>query len=380
MSYKKESLPGRNDPCWCGSGIKFKKCHWFRESEQRITPQEAIKSITKSQKKYCLHPNAKSGVCTSIINAHTIQRNGSLNKIARDSQVYMIDNNLMSLSKHDGKVSFKLTGIKQATTFTGFCGVHDSETFKEIEDKPFIPSKKTAFLISYRSICKEYYGKTSQFEQIETLLKGDKGLPKELHKPYQEHINLYKSGVELGLEDISSIKREFDSILISNDFETVSYYVIEFNNVPDFMCSGSILLEMDFHGNQLQSLDDFADSTKRLKSCSFNLIATELGGAAIFSWIGESNEAIQFIETLDSLSNEELPHAIVRFAYSFFENIAISPNWWEGIHESNKELLIKRITIGLNPMLNRESNCLQEDGIRFVNWTVKNRHKSIYTE
>jgi hypothetical protein len=19
--------PGRNDPCWCGSGIKYKKCH-----------------------------------------------------------------------------------------------------------------------------------------------------------------------------------------------------------------------------------------------------------------------------------------------------------------------------------------------------------------
>jgi len=20
--------PGRNDPCWCGSGKKYKKCHW----------------------------------------------------------------------------------------------------------------------------------------------------------------------------------------------------------------------------------------------------------------------------------------------------------------------------------------------------------------
>lgn len=23
----KTALPGRNDPCWCGSGKKFKKCH-----------------------------------------------------------------------------------------------------------------------------------------------------------------------------------------------------------------------------------------------------------------------------------------------------------------------------------------------------------------
>ncbi|MDX6495203.1 MAG: preprotein translocase subunit SecA, partial [Gaiellales bacterium] len=21
------TLPGRNDPCWCGSGKKFKRCH-----------------------------------------------------------------------------------------------------------------------------------------------------------------------------------------------------------------------------------------------------------------------------------------------------------------------------------------------------------------
>jgi uncharacterized protein len=23
----KTAEPGRNDPCWCGSGKKFKKCH-----------------------------------------------------------------------------------------------------------------------------------------------------------------------------------------------------------------------------------------------------------------------------------------------------------------------------------------------------------------
>lgn len=25
--FAPEKLPGRNDPCWCGSGKKFKKCH-----------------------------------------------------------------------------------------------------------------------------------------------------------------------------------------------------------------------------------------------------------------------------------------------------------------------------------------------------------------
>jgi uncharacterized protein len=26
-AVRKEVTPGRNDPCWCGSGKKFKKCH-----------------------------------------------------------------------------------------------------------------------------------------------------------------------------------------------------------------------------------------------------------------------------------------------------------------------------------------------------------------
>ncbi|HIG53357.1 MAG TPA: hypothetical protein EYG11_12075 [Candidatus Latescibacteria bacterium] len=27
MPVRIEVKPGRNDPCWCGSGKKYKKCH-----------------------------------------------------------------------------------------------------------------------------------------------------------------------------------------------------------------------------------------------------------------------------------------------------------------------------------------------------------------
>ena len=27
IPVNKEKKPGRNDPCWCGSGKKYKKCH-----------------------------------------------------------------------------------------------------------------------------------------------------------------------------------------------------------------------------------------------------------------------------------------------------------------------------------------------------------------
>jgi uncharacterized protein YecA (UPF0149 family) len=27
-------LPGRNEPCWCGSGRKYKKCHHSKDQEK----------------------------------------------------------------------------------------------------------------------------------------------------------------------------------------------------------------------------------------------------------------------------------------------------------------------------------------------------------
>lgn len=33
---KESKLPGRNEPCWCGSGKKYKQCHLRKDTEQRI--------------------------------------------------------------------------------------------------------------------------------------------------------------------------------------------------------------------------------------------------------------------------------------------------------------------------------------------------------
>jgi uncharacterized protein YecA (UPF0149 family) len=30
-----ENLPGRNEACWCGSGKKYKKCH-FHDDEEKL--------------------------------------------------------------------------------------------------------------------------------------------------------------------------------------------------------------------------------------------------------------------------------------------------------------------------------------------------------
>jgi len=33
---RKDYIPGRNDPCWCGSGKKYKNCHLNSDNEKMM--------------------------------------------------------------------------------------------------------------------------------------------------------------------------------------------------------------------------------------------------------------------------------------------------------------------------------------------------------
>jgi len=35
-------LPGRNEPCWCGSGRKYKKCHAPEDHQEKASKACAI--------------------------------------------------------------------------------------------------------------------------------------------------------------------------------------------------------------------------------------------------------------------------------------------------------------------------------------------------
>jgi hypothetical protein len=122
---------GRNDPCWCGSGKKFKKCHLNREAAPPRTIQEVIETGQMAYaQKLCLHPDA-STCKRGIIKAHSVQRNGGLSAIAVRGKVYGIrENNVGDLSKTNGLLAPKLVGAGNASTFTGMCGFHDDETFR----------------------------------------------------------------------------------------------------------------------------------------------------------------------------------------------------------------------------------------------------------
>lgn len=364
--------PRRNGPCWCGSGKKYKKCHLNRVQEAPVAPQEVISEVQKANTKYCLHPLATEDCEGCIVRAHSIQRSGGLARIARDGHVYTVIPTFGDLLRNDGQITPKLTGVMEATTFTGFCSKHDCTTFKPIESVPFIASHEQCFLLGYRALCRSLYAKKSQDKLLSLQRTLDRGKSEAEQVLYQHYIKAYSAGVGKGLEDLSIHKQEYDKSLLSNDFSRAKYYVIWFDSTPSVLCTGAASPEMDFAGRWVYGPDELGDLKRHCDVLCFTLIPTDVGGAAVFTWLGESEKCSQLADSVADLSDGEIPDAVLRFVFELFEDIAIAPSWWDGLSETHRHAFVRRVNAGVGL---RESgvSCLCDDGIRIASMRVLGR-------
>lgn len=95
---------GRNDPCWCNSGKKYKKCHLGRDKQEPFTrgeAQGALRLFTTTSK--CSVPNAKKYECHSrIVRAHTLSKGNSLKNIAHQGHVLGLKHGLSNIERKNG--------------------------------------------------------------------------------------------------------------------------------------------------------------------------------------------------------------------------------------------------------------------------------------
>jgi hypothetical protein len=139
---------GRNTPCPCGSKKKYKICHGHHSNvpEQNIY-QAAAEARGLSRKSECFAPSVLLCECSKgTINAHTVSRSGSLGVIQRNGHVYSYNMNILAIHKAGGRLRPEATGWKQASTFPGFCGVHDKQLFRPLEDALLRHLKNSVFL------------------------------------------------------------------------------------------------------------------------------------------------------------------------------------------------------------------------------------------
>ena len=343
------------------------------------TRQETSQQFKRLYEKgACLHPDAGPSSCDGkIIKAHTIQRNGGLSRIARNGHVYTLINyrGMFEESKWSPEGGPKLVGIRDASTFTGFCSKHDNSLFAPLEKFPFDRSPLQIALLGYRTICQELYLKERALTVSAMMRDLDKGRPLLEQYHLQATSGWYRTGVLAALKELRDQKKQLDSILFEDSVDDLNYYAVEFDTRPEVMCSGVSQATHDFRGNQL---DDLTDLNVKSSWLSFSLIATDGGGAAVFCWPMGHSKSEEVIRSLNAYPDAELPHALVRWTFEYFENTYFEPKWWDSLERPVQIALKKRqlrglIDFGDRPDLDRPDACLVDDGIRAVDWTVVSR-------
>ena len=374
---------GRNDKCWCGSGKKFKRCHLGRQAQSQPGKQEVLERLFRVyQGGCCVHPDAGTTTCShKIISAHTIQRNGHLSVIARNGHVYNLlrHGSLLDQAKWDPNSRPNKVGIREASTFRGFCSRHDNELFAPIEKEAFKGTEEQISLLGYRAICYELLMKEFALGVDNILRDFDKGQPVPFQQIHQEAFNLRDSGVSKAIDELRSLKSYYDGVIFERGFDGLDYYVATFSKTPEVMCSGTTQVTHDFRGKKFAELGHLDVQANWL---TFSLIATDDGGAAIFSWPADHAGSKRVLMSLNDLSDADQPHAIIRFIFEFFENTYFSPDWWDGLEKHVQVQLKER---QLRDMVGpwgeqdrpRPDDCLTDDGIKAVDWPEIRRLTSI---
>lgn len=359
--------PGLTDPCWCRSEFAYGKCHLDRHLQTPDSKWNLLREVRQmNQAAYCSHPQASASTCKGgIVRAHTLQLAGSLSTIAVERHVYGFD--ALRPPEPNGDPRYGLIGVRQASTFTGFCSRHDTELFRPLEMTPFVTSKEQLFLLAYRALSKEVYAKRFAIRSVPVLRKGDKGRDALFQVSLQKYLYIHEQVLRLALRDLESSWRDYKDAFLSRDYDRFSGHLIFMDRTPDFAVSGAIHPEFDFQGNTIQNLA----TSDRLDLVTYTVLPLYTTGIVAFVWdSGSARSCQQLAASLQKISDAEIPDAVVRFTYEYFENCYANPRWWENLPYEDRSRLLHRMAVAASDQDVRRPDCLKDDGLRTASWRV----------
>ncbi|HEY4930302.1 MAG TPA: SEC-C domain-containing protein [Terriglobales bacterium] len=365
MAYKGKF--GRNDPCWCGSGKKYKKCHLNRSSEPPVPYHQLATDLRglRAGDKLCLHPPNPSPCKNRTIRAHSISRNAALAKIARAGKVYQPNSDPFEIAKGYGKIRHSLVGINSATTFTGFCGTHDNALFKPIDEGNLLLTKEQALLLHYRALCRELYVKRPTLLTNELLKDLDRGKSEYVQQHLHGLVAARSIAIGDAIERMEVDKAACDRAILTGYYEEISGSVFSFRRMPTLACSGLTQPIYDFAAKILQKINDM---NKPLLNLSFTLLPNDSGGIAAFVWLRHAESVCRpFVSSLLAVPDNRKSDALVQLVFDSFENHAAQPDWWENLSIEAKSDLGERMLnwTDIRPINNR---ALVVGDQRFADW------------
>ena len=186
---------------------------------------------------------------------------------------------MSNLKKFGTSIPPQRQGLRQASTFTGFCETHDNMIFSPLEDQTYdATNAKQCFLVAYRALARELHVKSAAAKH--GLQQGDLseglGHTGRLLQPRQDGFVL---GMLRGRGDMRSHKADYDNVLVEERYDMVAGHVIELAEPPPVMCCGGVFPEHTFTGQRIQRL---APSPGRFSLVCFSAFASGNRGVVVF--------------------------------------------------------------------------------------------------
>lgn len=366
---------GRNDKCWCGSKLKFKRCHRDRKHEKPMSLGEKLAFGNNiSKRETCYAPENLLSECNKIIKSHTISKSSGLSDIADDiNHVLGLKQNMSNFRKNKENLRFEKIGINNASTFKGFCAKHDKLLFSCFEDKPFIGTQKQCTALTYRSVAKEIYAKENAVEAANFMRRNaDRGKPLFSQIIIQEEIYAYKLGSEDAISVLYTLKSSLDYELSSNSDNPYRFLVIESARPLPVVVSSITNPTHDFKDQDLQSLANLEETAEQLV---FNAFTSNNKGFIVFSWLKNAEVINEFINSLLEIDKKDMFSYLVNFFFSSAENTFISPDWWNTLGTEQQQKIEALFKIGSNHTEERPKNVLADNSITFTGWEVESLYR-----
>ncbi len=293
------------------------------DERKDIEYRKVVSKFKKDSKiKECFHYE-KESCSNQIISAHSIQRSGVLSLIEDyDEENFSVYSFLhRKIDQNGNYIGFEPLGKKVASTFSGFCGHHDTEVFKNIENEPVnLDDDEHCFLLSYRAFAKDYHAKKE-------TLQGFKA------NEFYQQINLaietdgLVSGSELGLRDAENTKNRMNQILERKSFDELDYFTYQLDYMIPLALAASFTPDYSYK-NKL--LNKSVDTNEIYEFVNFVIQPNAQGETQIlFSCLPEHEKSITYINELSELSDIKLKKAISSIAIGHVENTFFSPKMWK---------------------------------------------------
>ncbi len=276
----------------------------------------AFFKLAKSKYKRCLAPGWKCEKET--IRAHSVQNSGVFDLLSRNGHVVGIKQNLFI--ERPPEVEFSEIGRNRASTFTGFCGTHDTEIFRPIDTNVIDPSNpEHLFLVAYRSAAREMHANLESATRIQAAYQ----------KRVSDGLDPKDEPSPAGLLAVQHMLKSFfmyqymyklDEAYLKKNYELLKNKVFQFTNQPPVLAASSLF-----------SLDDVEKDEDGWVNVILNIfpISPE-ASVCIISYLFEDASKIEAeLERAFSGTGDYQKYELSKLLLNYSDNFYIAPRHFE---------------------------------------------------